>query len=249
MNCAEFQRVLPEIIGGSRSVEEDAHLITCSACTGLVSDLNIISQEARRLQASEEPSPRVWNAIQAALRQVQSDLDVIAEEARSLQAVDEPSPRVWNSIEIALRQEGLIRQPQRDPAVIPRSWVWTRAWLLPVAATFLVAAGMLIYQRVPNQTAAPGQSASNPGFLAGLPSVMTHGASPEDEELLDTIASRAPAMRATYAANLQSVNDYIRDAEESVKSDPNDEQAQQYLMSAYEQKAMVYEMALDRSLP
>jgi hypothetical protein len=56
-------------------------------------------------------------------------------------------------------------------------------------------------------------------------------------------------MRAAYAANLKSVNDYIRDAEESVKSDPNDEEAQQSLMAAYEQRAMVYEMALDRSLP
>ena len=58
-----------------------------------------------------------------------------------------------------------------------------------------------------------------------------------------------PSMRAEYEANLRSVNAYIRDAEESADSDPNDEVAQQYLRNAYEQKAMVYEMALDRSLP
>ena len=56
-------------------------------------------------------------------------------------------------------------------------------------------------------------------------------------------------MRASYAANLRDVNSYIRDAEESVKIDPNDEQAQKYLMDAYEQKSIVYEMAMDRSLP
>ena len=56
-------------------------------------------------------------------------------------------------------------------------------------------------------------------------------------------------MRASYAANLQNVNAYIRDAEQTVQSDPNDEEAQHSLMAAYEQKAMVYEMALDRSLP
>jgi transposase-like protein len=84
--------------------------------------------------------------------------------------------------------------------------------------------------------------------MANLPPVTNHSSN-DDEQLLDMVASRAPAMRAAYATNLQSVNDYIRDAEESVKSDPNDEEAQQSLMAAYEQKAMVYEMALDRSLP
>ncbi|MBZ5707378.1 MAG: anti-sigma factor [Acidobacteriia bacterium] len=249
MNCAEFQRFLPDIIGGGRNAEQEAHLTSCSACSGLVSDLDTIFHQARQLQASEEPSPRVWNAIQAALQQVQSDLDLIAEQAWSLQASEEPSPRVWNSIEIALRQEGLIRQPQRDPVLVGKSaWSWTRAWLLPVAATLLVALGVILYQRGPGQPVATAQPGSSPSILAGLPPVMTRGAN-EDQQLLETIAARAPAMRAAYAENLQSVNDYIRDAEESVKNDPNDEEAQQYLMSAYEQKAMVYEMALDRSLP
>jgi hypothetical protein len=67
--------------------------------------------------------------------------------------------------------------------------------------------------------------------------------------LLNTVAERMPSMRAAYEANLRAVNAYIRDAEQSAHSNPNDEVAQQYLMNAYEQKAMVYEMALDRSLP
>jgi hypothetical protein len=249
MNCAEFQRVLPDIIGGGRNAEQEAHLASCSACFGLVSDLDAISQQARQLQASEEPSPRVWNAIQTALQQVQSELDLIAGQALSLQASEEPSPRVWNSIEIALRQEGLIRQPQRDTALVGKpAWGWTRAWLLPVAATLLVALGVVLYQRGPGQPVARVQPGSTSGILADLPPVMTHGTD-EDQQLLETIAARAPTMRAAYAENLQSVNDYIRDAEDSVKSNPNDEEAQQYLMAAYEQKAMVYEMALDRSLP
>ena len=71
----------------------------------------------------------------------------------------------------------------------------------------------------------------------------------EDQQLLNTVAARTPSMRAAYETNLRTVNAYIRDAEQSAQHDPNDEVAQQYLMSAYEQKAMVYEMALDRSLP
>jgi len=63
------------------------------------------------------------------------------------------------------------------------------------------------------------------------------------------VGARMPSMRDAYEANLRTVNAYIRDAEQSAHSDPNDEVAQQYLRNAYEQKAMVYEMALDRSLP
>ncbi len=56
-------------------------------------------------------------------------------------------------------------------------------------------------------------------------------------------------MQAQYASDLQNVNAYIHDAEQSAQADPNDEEAQQIVMDAYEQRATVYEMALDRSLP
>src|SRR5438094_4572863 len=68
MNCAEFQRVLPETIEAGGSAEHQAHLISCPQCSGLVSDLNAISKTARLLRASEEPSPRVWNSIEISLR-------------------------------------------------------------------------------------------------------------------------------------------------------------------------------------
>ena len=70
-----------------------------------------------------------------------------------------------------------------------------------------------------------------------------------DEQLLQEVSARAPMMRAAYESNLRDVNNYIRDAQDSVNADPNDEEAQQALMDAYGQKSMIYEMALDRSLP
>jgi hypothetical protein len=59
----------------------------------------------------------------------------------------------------------------------------------------------------------------------------------------------APDLRAGYASNLQAVDAYIRDAESSAHDNPNDEIAQQYLTNAYEQRAMVYEIGMARSLP
>jgi hypothetical protein len=209
MTCVEFQEVLPDIMEGQRNAEHQAHLQSCSVCSGLVSDLNLISRQARLLQASEEPSPRVWNQI-----------------------------------EIALRQEGLIRQPGRDRSLVTAfSRRWSPAWLLPVAAILVIAFGVTVYKGGPSQQQVADKAVATP---ASAPLAGSNG---DDQQLLEVVGSRTPSMRASYEANLQNVNAYIRDAEQTVQNDPNDEEAQHSLMAAYEQKAMVYEMALDRSLP
>jgi hypothetical protein len=208
MTCGEFEKNLPEIMEGKQKAEHAAHLQSCSACSGLVSDLSLISQQARLLQASEEPSPRVWNHI-----------------------------------EIALRQEGLIRQPGRDRSLVSAfSRRWSQAWLLPVAAILVIAFGVMVYKG--------GRSQQQIADNRVAPVVMSIAAnSNDDQQLLEVVGTRAPSMRTSYADNLRNVNSYIRDAEQTVQNDPNDEEAQRSLMAAYEQKAMVYEMALDRSLP
>jgi hypothetical protein len=63
-----------------------------------------------------------------------------------------------------------------------------------------------------------------------------------DRQALDAVS---PDMRPAYENQLGAVNAYIRDAEAYLKQNPDDEDARQHLMSAYEQKAMLYEMALD----
>src|SRR5262252_4889851 len=68
MTCAEFQRILPDLLESERAAELQAHLGSCRRCAGLVSDLKAISEQARLLKASEEPHPRVWNSLEAALR-------------------------------------------------------------------------------------------------------------------------------------------------------------------------------------
>jgi hypothetical protein len=218
MNCVQFQEILPEVLESGRTAEQESHLKSCPTCSSLV-----------------------------------AELDLIVREAPQLQEFAEPSPRVWNSIEIALRQEGIIRDPQQGPVLLPAvPRRWSLGWLMPVAAAALVAFGITLYQRssgVPQ----PVAHLDSPSTVA-VASLQT-GKSPsntnniEDQQLLAAVASRSPAMQAQYASNLQNVNAYIRDAEESAQADPNDEEAQQIVMDAYEQRATVYEMALDRSLP
>ncbi|HYM06536.1 MAG TPA: hypothetical protein VEU11_08245 [Terriglobales bacterium] len=215
MNCAEFQEILPEVLEGVRTPEQELHLKSCPLCSGLV-----------------------------------ADLDVIAREARQLQEVAEPSPRVWNSIEITLRQEGIIRDPRVTPLLVPsRPRPWSLGWLAPVAALVLVGFGIVVYQRGPSPQLSARVDSALPAAVSTPQTMQKPSVNEEDDQLLAAVASRSPAMKAQYASNLQNVNAYIRDAEESAQADPNDEEAQQIVMDAYEQRAAVYEMALDRSLP
>jgi hypothetical protein len=208
MTCAEFESELPDFLDEGGNLELQAHLKSCANCSGLAASLQSIAREARKLQASQEPSPRVWN-----------------------------------SLEIALRREGLIHEPRPHGhrLVLPsltRRWGMA-AWLVPAAAALLVVVAILLYQR-PNakQMALNTQSP-----------IMAVSGDLNDEQLLQEVSTRAPLMRAAYETNLRDVNAYIRDAQASVNADPNDEEAQQALMDAYGQRSMIYEMALDRSLP
>jgi len=213
MTCYEFQQELPELVDGGRTAEQESHLNSCRSCSELLADLTVISELASSLQASEDPNPRVWNSIEA-----------------------------------ALRKEGLIRQPQREPglALVSRSRPRPLAfWWAPVAATLLIVAGLLFYGQLPfsrGSRSTPAQASLSGPKLASF-------ADKDDQQMLEVVQAHAPGMRAAYANNLRAVNAYIQDAEESVQQDPNDEDARETLVTAYEQKAVVYEMAMDRSLP
>ena len=211
MTCVELRESLAENENGSRP-EQRAHLKNCPECAALVADLLVIACAAGELRAAHEPSPRVWN-----------------------------------SIEIALRKEGLIRPQRSGHSLLPSfgsNWGWSR-WLAPAAALLLITAGIFVRDHsgarpVADSNPTPeAQEQISESMIAGL----------NDQDLIDSIAQQTPALKAEYADNLQRVNDYIRDAKNTVDADPNDEEARRSLMEAYQQKAMLFELALDRSLP
>ena len=69
-----------------------------------------------------------------------------------------------------------------------------------------------------------------------------------DQKVLASVADREPEVRARYERNLKNVNSYIREAKHNVEANPNAEDARDSLRQAYEQKALLYEMAMSRSM-
>jgi len=207
MTCVELQESLAETERG-RSREQLAHLKSCRACTELV-----------------------------------RELDLIIVAAGELQEADEPSVRVWNSIEAALRREGLIRpQAVRRAAHLPSfsaQWGWSR-WLVPAAALLLIVVGF--YER--RESLRP-QSGPEIAAVAPVPNL----AGLNDQDLIEEVAANSPAMRSEYEENLRLVNDSIRDAEGVVRDNPNDEDARRALMDAYQQKSLLFEMAMEHLQP
>lgn len=208
MNCTEFERVLPEVLEGGHTLEQQAHLDSCPACSSLLADLNDITGQAKSLMAADEPSPRVWNAIEA-----------------------------------QLRKEGLIRSSAPTPATAVRWYPrWRMAWLVPVAAALAIIAGVKLYY--------PSHVVETPPVAKQIllpPGTNPPAVSSDDQQFLNTMATKRPARRAKYREDMDDANAFIRDAQQALKNDPGDVYAQQMLINAYEQKQMLFDLAVDRS--
>jgi hypothetical protein len=172
-----------------------------------------------------------------------TELILISSGAVELRAADEPGPHIWKSIESKLREEGVIRPQRANRSLVPAlgsRWGWVR-WMAPAAAALLITVGLyvrqhsLVHQLARDTAAVPASDLA----VAGL----------NDDDLLLEIAQQSPAIKAQYADNLRRVNQYIQDAKSVVAANPNDDEARRSLMEAYQQKAMLFELAMDRSLP
>jgi hypothetical protein len=164
------------------------------------------------------------------------DLKHISEQAGLLLPMHDPSPRVWSNIQQSLVSEGLIRGDRTPgPAnmtVLPQQ---ARAgtllgWVIAAAAVLVLGAALFNYN-----PAAAVNHAENRNPATG------------DEQLIRQVSKSDPAVSKAYEESLKQVDSYIADAEKAVKDDSNDTAASEQLMDAYQQKAMLYEMATAHS--
>ena len=171
-----------------------------------------------------------------------ADLKYIADQAKLLVPMEDPNPHVWSGIQSALEREGLVRsrterfRPLTMPS--PRS-PWRFA--APVAALAALAViAMVLLLRTPqptDQTTATVQTTNA--------SLVTD---PEDQQVIAAVSKAHPKRAESLKRDLSDVNKYISDAQKNVDQNPGDAEARDTLRQAYEQKALLYEVATSRSL-
>ncbi len=272
MNCSDVDRILPEIIDGTSSdgtgiddqdLEFQSHLRTCSHCSELVSDLKLIASEARELSHAEEPPPRVWLRIAAELRAEGLIRDAELTSARPvLVAAQQRRWRIlWLApVAVAILAAGSYVLTHKSPTPVAPQTARsdTQQPASPAAAK---SETQLAQQssntptqkqpekeiaQQPNRALAKRAAASEAPQTPVEQAELSAPASTDDQEFLSEVSSRAPTMRATYENQLRAVNTEIRETQAYVNRHPGDLDARQYLLEVYQQKAMLYQIALDR---
>lgn len=174
------------------------------------------------------------------------DLRYIAEQAKLLLPMRDPNPRVWTNIEQSLHREGLLpegRTSRRGQitnySTRAETKSWTPVgWIMALAAMIVFAAVLINYK--PHL---PSQQLTAQNGVAPSAQLET-----DDQQMISQVSQQDPDVRLAYENGLKEANAYISDAEQVVKLDPQDAQAQEQLLDAHQQKEMLYQMAAARSL-
>ena len=268
MKCSDVERVLLELLDGAPDgaspsgdsafqADFETHLKSCPACADLVSDLKLIAGEARQLAATEEPAARVWLRIAAELRAEGLIREPEPAPARPILVPASPRRR-WTSTAwwlapvaaAALVAAGSYVVSHRPAPPVAKQQAPAPAMTSPAAVT----------SPTPDTAAAPPRSVPAPapqqlaqksakptGIVeAAVRPAVEPAPSTEDQQFLSVVSTLAPAMRATYENELQAVNADIRETQAYVNRNPADADARQHLMDAYQEKALLYQIAMDR---
>jgi len=266
MKCSDVERVLSEFLDsasdGTLPTDVDAHVKSCSVCSDLVSDLKLIASEARQLAATEEPAPRVWVRIATQLRAEGLILDSATREPESAPTrpviipVPVPvSPRWrWSALWLAPVAAAVLAAgayvishkpaPQVAKQQVPPPVITSPAQVTPaVKAAQTVAAPV----QVAKKSAKPaGVTGAGIGIAPAVEAAVEPEPSAEDQQFLSVVSMLGPSTRATYENQLKAVNADIQETQAYVNRNPQDLDARQHLMDAYQQKSLLYQIALDR---
>jgi len=266
MTCSDVDRILPDIVDGvpiesSIDFEVLSHLKTCPACSELLADLKLIASEARSLSDSEEPPSRVWVRIAAELRAEGLIRDNAADYNRPVLV---SPPRRWKALWLvpvaamilAISTYELL--PRFASHSSPQSAHQSQQQAAPQVAQQQSASSSTNSQPAHQEKSSPQVAEQGPKPIAPHTSRQPVAETPveqaevsappssDDQRFLNEVSTRMPGMRMTYENQLQTVNNEIRETQAYINLHPGDIEARQHLLEVYQQKVMLYQMALDR---
>ena len=218
--CNEFLKQFAAWMEGERAPDARAHVRECARCRGLVEDMDAIRQTAGAWAAEE---------------------------------VDPPA-RVWVSLRAQLEQQGLIHrevhaeEPSRTER--PRSWFAGIFTVVPRPAL----AGAYLLALIAGSFALTGPSAkqlNESRWISGTQDstgTMSAQLQTAERDSISAMAGSDPVVTASLHDNLAIVDNYIALCEKSVREEPENEIARDYLYDAYEQKADLLAQMTERGV-
>lgn len=171
-----------------------------------------------------------------------ADFKAIELAARDLAEADPPE-RLWVALHNQLESEGLVRESAAEAEVVApgsRSSSWWLRLRPALAAAYLAA--ILIAAGVISVRVAPPDATEEiwAGVVVRMPEVVqADGQDPQVKE-------RNPVVTASYRDSLEIIDNFIRMCEKTVREHPNNEVAREYLYDAYQQKAELLAMTMER---
>ncbi len=214
--CLQFESELEAYLEGETRPFVIAHIQDCPFCRVLLGEVEQIRQVARELP------------------------------------LEEPSSVVWANLHARLEAEGAFR-PQGA------GWHNILSWrFLPHPVPAGVLAGLIILASVLTLPPRGVERWDAPARATSSPATITASAMPvgEDGALAQVVgdlennfraneASLNPDLKATYEKSLVSLDDSIRECLDSLRDEPRNTMAHDYLLTAYTRKAEILSSALE----
>jgi hypothetical protein len=157
----------------------------------------------------------------------------------------EPPTRIWANIRASLIAERIIRQPE----VFWRRWLETwPAWAGLHNPVAVAAMGCLMVLGI-GLLRGPSVQKSRSGTArtVDLSDIASAAAAvgPMETSYHAQAAAFEPTVKETYQKSLDSLDGEIRECLDSVRQEPDNSLAHEYLLAAYQQKAHVLQSALN----
>jgi hypothetical protein len=223
MRCEVFQYEISERLDQELSLplrrELDQHLGTCPACRMLYQDLQEIRTASAQLDFAE------------------------------------PSREVWVGIEAQLRAEGLLHsqwnwRSLKDLIPTPLGWGF-KPILAGAMLTLMILLSAAWFYRTPFQKKEPPLVAQETETLRNLQLAETQYQ--QAIQAMEEISRRKmrgmnPQIARIFEENLATMDYYLKECQEAVKSNPDNPLAQNYLLATYQKKVELLETLVNSDL-
>jgi len=214
--CYQFELELQAFMEGENGHFVPAHIRECTFCSVVVEDLQALRSAALAMPL-EEPSPAVWSNIRA-----------------QLVAAGESSGRAsfWDWF-------GQLDFLRRPVPVAAFAGLFILGCLVTAPRTYLEQ------NTTSGLSASPGKTAIRSMAFLGDSGALERVVQELEETFRAREGSLAPDLKATYENSLNSLDVSIRECSDSLKREPDNSLAHEYLLTAYSQKAEVLSSALE----